>query len=177
VQQRRILLLQEQRALLRARRAEVEALITSAPEVERETSAMERELTRLQEQYVVVTRRKAEAELGQVLEERQQGGRYEVLESALVPELPVSRSRRSVLAMGVAGSVVAAISFVFLLELLQPVIRTAGQMERTLGVAPVVAIPTVRSGRNRARRAPSGTGWTTGAVSALSAALSSMLAR
>ncbi len=75
------------------------------PEVEHQLSTLERELTRLRDQYSVITRRQTEAEMGQLLEDRQQSDRFERLETALVPEDPVSRSRKKIALMGAVASV------------------------------------------------------------------------
>ncbi|CUH79418.1 GumC family protein [Tropicibacter naphthalenivorans] len=149
---RQIGLLQEQKLLITERMAQIEALIASAPQVERELSAMERELTRLQEQYTVVTRRKAEAEMGQFLEDRQASDRFEVLETALVPEFPVSRSRKKTAIMGGFASILAGLAAAFIIELMNPAIRNASQMERMLGIQPVVAIPMVQTASDRRRK-------------------------
>lgn len=146
---RQVALLEEQKLLVAERIAQIEAILRGAPEVERSLNGMERELARLQDQYSVVTRRKAEAEMGQLLESRQATDRFEALETALVPEYPVSRSRKKVAIMGGVVSLLAGIGAAFLAELMNPAIRSAAQMERMLGVQPVVAIPTVTTRRDR----------------------------
>ncbi|MDU8910813.1 GumC family protein [Aestuariicoccus sp. MJ-SS9] len=152
VLERRIGLLQEQKALIARRIAAIEASIRAAPEVERDLNALERQLDQLQEQYGVITRRKAEAEMGQMLEDRQQMDRFEVLETALVPENPVSRSRKQIALLGGVASVMAGLFLAAVLELMNPTIRSAAQMERMLGIQPVVAIPPIRTARDRRKR-------------------------
>ncbi|EIE51495.1 chain-length determining protein [Salipiger aestuarii] len=142
---RQIGLLREQKTLVENRIIAINETIQRAPEVERALSGLERELTRLQEQYNVITRRKAEAEMGQMLQDRQHMARFEVLETALVPEFAASGSRKKVLAMGVVASVIAGLAATFIAELMNPAIRSAAQMERALGVQPVVSIPTIRT--------------------------------
>ncbi|GGF62872.1 Uncharacterized protein involved in exopolysaccharide biosynthesis [Mameliella alba] len=149
VRERQIAALQEQKALIAARITQIEAQIEGAPEVERELNRLDREMTRLQEQYGVITRRKAEAELGQLLEDRKATDRFEVLETALVPEYPVSRSRKKLAMMGGVASLIAALGLAFLIETMNPVIRSAAQMERALGIQPVVAIPVVTTRQDR----------------------------
>ena len=151
VRERQIAALREQKALIAARITQIETQIEGAPEVERELNRLDREMTRLQEQYGVITRRKAEAELGQLLEDRKATDRFEVLETALVPEYPVSRSRKKLAMMGGVASLMAALGLAFLIETMNPVIRSAAQMERTLGIQPVVAIPVVTTRQDRRR--------------------------
>jgi uncharacterized protein involved in exopolysaccharide biosynthesis len=146
---RQVALLEEQKALIADRIAAIQAQIGAAPEVERELASLERRLTQLQEQYSVITRRKAEAEMGQLLEDREQTDRFEVLETALEPEFPVSRSRKKTAVMGGVASVIAGIAVAFVLELMNPAIRSAAQMERALGIQPVVAIPAIVTRRDK----------------------------
>ncbi|WP_425097880.1 GumC family protein [Tropicibacter sp. S64] len=165
-----IQLLQEQKLLVTERITQIQAQIAGAPEVERALSGMERELTRLQDQYSVITRRKAEAEMGQALEDRQQMDRFEVLETALVPEHSVTRSRKKTAIMGAVASLIVGIAAAFVAELMNPAIRSAAQMERMLGIQPVVAIPTVTTRHDRTRRGLSVFGWVLGLIAMLYAA-------
>ncbi len=149
VKTRQVALLQEQKALIADRVEQIETLITGSPDVERKLNRLEREMTKLQEQYEVITRRMAEAELGQMLEDRQATDRFEVLETALPPVYPVSGSRKKIAALGGFGSLMVGVALAFVVELLNPALRTSAQMERSLGVIPVVAIPVVSSRRDR----------------------------
>ncbi|MBE9636034.1 GumC family protein [Salipiger mangrovisoli] len=152
VQMRQLALLQEQKQLIAQRIEDLEDTIRRAPEVERELSSLERERTQLQDQYSVITRRKADAEMGQMLEDRQQSDRFEVLETALVPEMSSSQSRRKLVAVGAAASLIAGLMTAFAAELMNPALRSAAQMERILGVQPVVSIPPVKARRSRRGR-------------------------
>ena len=149
---RQIVLLREQKGLIAERIARIEANLNEAPEVERSLSGLERELTQLQEQYGVVTRRKAEAEMGQMLENRQQTDRFEALETALVPEVPASQSRRKLAIMGGVASLIAGVLAAFVAELANPAIRNAEQMQRMTGLQPVISVPVIRTGRDHSRR-------------------------
>ncbi|MCA0995294.1 GumC family protein [Alloyangia pacifica] len=149
---RQLALLQEQKQLITARIASLEDTIRRAPEVERTLNGLERERTQLQDQYSVITRRKADAEMGQMLEDRQQSDRFEVLETALVPEVAASQSRRKLVAVGAVASLFAGLITGFVAEMMNPALRTASQMERVLGVQPVVAIPPVKTRRDRRRK-------------------------
>ncbi|WP_353473416.1 chain-length determining protein [Salipiger sp. H15] len=151
VQARQLALLREQKQLIAARVDTIEDMLRRAPEIERELSGLERERSQLQEQYSAVTRRKADAEMGQMLEDRQQSDRFEVLETALVPEVSTSKSRRKLLAVGAVASLIAGLLSGLGAEFLNPALRSAAQMERVLGVQPVVAIPPVKARRDRRR--------------------------
>lgn len=136
-------LLQEQKLLIAERVSQIDALLAAAPDVERELSKLERERDRLREQYAAITSNKANAELGRHLKSRENGGGFAVLEEALVPEYPISRSRKNTALMGLMVSIMAGLGVAYLLEVLNPVIRTSAQLERAAGVTPVISVPTL----------------------------------
>lgn len=140
---RQVTTLENQIRLIEDRITEINALFVRAPAVERELSALERELTQLNEQFNVISRRKADAEMSQSLEEQRQLARFDVLERAIVPTYPVSRSKRQLAMLGGIASGMLAVGVAFLLEILNPPIRNSGQMERALGVRPVISVPTL----------------------------------
>ena len=141
--------LEEQKALIAERSAQIEAQIAGAPEAERELGRLEREMDKLNDQYSVITRQKAEAQMGQALQDRQGGESFEVLETALVPDIPVSASRKKLAMAGGVLSVFVGLVAAFVLELMNPAIRSAQQMERILGLQPVVSIPVVSTRQDR----------------------------
>lgn len=145
-----VLTAQERR--LADRSAALEAALREAPEVERGLAAFDRRRTQLQEQYAVATRRLAEAETAERLLASQQAARLELLERAVVPDFALGSGRRRVAAMGVAASLGLGLALALLLEMMNPVIRTAGQMERALNLRPVVVIPYIESPAELRRR-------------------------
>lgn len=151
--------LQAQKSLLDERRATIESAISRMPEVERNLNTFERRLRQLQDQHSVVNRRRSEAETTLKLQASQQTERFEVLEPALPPAHPSNSKRKKIAVFGFAASAGLAFGVAFLLEILNPVMRSASQMQRMLGLQPVVSIPEVvpatRGGGTRRRR-PSG---------------------
>ncbi len=140
-----ITLLREQKAGLVTREATLEETIRRTPDIEVTLNALERRLADLQDQLSAIVLKRAEAETGEKLEVNQQAERFELVESALMPERPVSPNRKKIAIMGSAASLAMAFGFAFLLELLRPAIRTAGQMQRQLDLRPVVSIPHIRT--------------------------------
>jgi uncharacterized protein involved in exopolysaccharide biosynthesis len=138
-----------QRASLAGQRERLVIAMARMPEVERALSGYERRLDQLHAQYEQVTRRLAEADTAAKLEERQQSERFALLERAVIPELPVSGGRRKLAMAGAMASLIVGIGVAFLLDLFNPVVRTAAQMERQLGLRPVVSIPDMRHVRRR----------------------------
>ena len=148
---RQVALMKEQKNLIDARITQIEDQIRQSPQVERTLGTLERERARLQEQYSVITRRKAEAEMGQMLENRAESDRFEILETALVPDFSVSRSRKRTAMLGAFGSLLLALGVAFAFELRNPAIRNPAQLERLMGVQPVVSIPVYRNPSRHSR--------------------------
>lgn len=145
--------LQARKTALAEQRVKLEAAARRNPAVEAALSGLERQLTQLQERYTDVARRHSEARTGAQLEANQQSERFEILERAQVPAMPVGPNRNKLLVLGVGASGAAALGLAVLLELLRPTMRTSAQMERQLKLRPVVSIPYVaRPGEARRRR-------------------------
>jgi tyrosine-protein kinase Etk/Wzc len=148
-------LLEQQRDLIDENIATIQAALDAAPEVQRQFNAFDRQLAQLQEEFRAITARRTEAAMNQLLETQDQAARFEVLETAIVPEYSVSASRKKVAMAGVAFSGLVAIGLAFALEMLNSAVRTAAQLERQLGIQPVIVIPylnTRQSLRNRRMR-------------------------
>ena len=145
-------LLEQQRSLLDGNIVRLQDAIAAAPEVERQLSALDRRLTQLDAEYQVITAARTEAAMAQLLETQDQAERFEVLETAIPPENPVSASRRNLALAGGILTVIAALALVFAIELTTPVIRNADQLEAELGIRPVITIPHLRGRTDRRRR-------------------------
>jgi uncharacterized protein involved in exopolysaccharide biosynthesis len=144
--------LSEQRELVARRIAEIETAVEAAPRVERELAALIRALGQLQEQLDTIIRNRVEAEIASVLERRQQQERFEILETAIPPEFPVSMSRKKLALAGGFASLVLGLVLALVWEIMNPVLRTSAQVKDELDITPVVSIPVVRvRGELRAR--------------------------
>ena len=142
-------LLNQQKLLLSERIAVINRYLDAAPEVERELGMLDRSLDQLQEEFKIITSRRADAAMTQAIESRDQFARFEVLESALIPEYPVSASRRKMAVAGTIASVLGALALALVLEWTSPILRTSAQVEKALGLRPVIAIPTLQNKRQR----------------------------
>ncbi len=160
VTQRRIAQLNEEiatrngeMALLDERINAISTLLARAPEIEGQGAAMEQRMTQLQEQLSATSQRRRDTEVEQRIEADSQSERFELLEAALVPEYPVSRSRKSIAVLGTVAGLMAGLVLAYLAEMANPVLRTSAQFERVLGLRPVISIPLgaaqPRTGRRR----------------------------
>ena len=159
-----LLNLDEQRALLDARLSALTASIETTPDVERQLTAFEREMEQLREQLRLVTTGRAEAEVGLSLEMDRKSERLVVLEPAALPDNPVTPSRTRTVLLGTAASLGLGFLLAFVMELRTPVIRTAAQMEREIGIAPVITLPNVSVGRRNVGRMGRILAWMRGEV-------------
>ena len=145
-------LLEDQKMLVQSRIDTLNAALASAPAVAQQYNGLTRELRQLQDQFSAITRRRADAELGEALQSQQQTERFEILETALVPETPVSPSRKKVAMLGGFVSVLAGLVAAFALEVFNPAIRSAEQLERALDISPVVSIPRIATSGEKRRK-------------------------
>lgn len=137
----RIEVTETQKAALDARRTAIQSAIAATPEVDRALSGYERRQRQLQDQYLTISGRLAEAETAQRRADLQQDERFTLLERAITPEWSVASGGRKIAVAGAVGSLLLGIILAFVLELLNPVLRTRAQMQRELNILPVIAIP------------------------------------
>lgn len=144
--------LEAQAKLLRDRKAELESSLQTSPQIEQRIGSYDQELEQLRTQLETASGHRTEAEVAYRMETQAQGERLTVLEPATVPDYPFTGSRKKLAVMGAMASLMAGLGAAFLLELRNPVMRTAAHMERDLGIRPVVAVPFLDTGRKRGRR-------------------------
>ena len=142
-------LLQQQRELITQNIRQIEAALLEAPEVERQLTSLNRQLEQLSAEYTVITQRRTEAAMSQLLESQDQAARFEILETAEPPAFPVSASRKKIAMAGGVATLIAALGLALVLETMNSAIRTASQLEAQLGVRPVIVVPHLQSRRSR----------------------------
>ncbi|SMY06883.1 GumC family protein [Flavimaricola marinus] len=160
-------LLQQQRSLITENIRQIERALTEAPEVERQLNALNRELEQLNAEFVVITSRRTEAAMTQLLESQDQAERFTILETAVPPEFAVSASRKKIAMAGGVASLILALGAALSFETMNSAIRTADQLEAQLGIRPVIVVPNLTTRRTRMQR---GGGWLIGLAALLAAA-------
>lgn len=137
----------DQRAYLQERLEAASDIERRDPQLELQLAKLERKLEGLNaEQAEVVDRRKA-AEVRYQLEQRGQSEQFGILEEASYPDYPSTPSRTKMAFMGMLASIGLALAVAYLLELRNPVLRSAARMEHELGFHPVVTVPQARAAR------------------------------
>jgi len=133
--------LQSQRATLKAKIANLEQRITSAPETEREYRGLARDYEIAQRKYQEVLAKKQEAELANNLESKQRGERFSLIEPPMIPEQPSKPNRMMIGLLGLFLSLGAGVGAGALLESIDSRIYGRAGVVRLLGVPPLAVIP------------------------------------
>ncbi len=119
--------------------------IAATPDTELALTALVRRRDEIAEQHQQATRKAAVAVAGEELEINRQAERYEIIEQAQIPEKPDSPPRKLIAVGSFAASIGLGIALMVLFELLNSTIRTTRQMASRVGIAPIVAIPLIRT--------------------------------
>lgn len=141
--------LNAQRRLLSDRRNELASSEGPLFEIARELTKLARHKRLLEDQIDVISARRGTAEISYLMETRRQTERLVVSEPAFRPDAPVFDPRRRAMVWGTLISMIAAVSAALFLDWRAPVVRSARQLERHLGIAPVVVIPSVAPPQDR----------------------------
>jgi len=135
------------------RQQEIERALEAAPSVAQRLTTLGRRQALLADQLASVTLQLSQTESQRQLQENAEVTGMEVLEAAEPPRYPLSSGRKRVAVLGAAASFGAALAAAFLLEMRRPVMRTAAQVQRALGIAPIASVVTLGSSRQRQRKA------------------------
>ena len=125
--------IKSQIARVAAETARLEEHVARTPQREEEASALNQKVSVLQETYVANLRKLQAAQLSQSVESAQQGARIEVLDRAVPPSVP-ERTPLKYLFAGMFASLAAAAVLGAALEILDPIIVSAQQLEDELGL-------------------------------------------
>jgi polysaccharide biosynthesis transport protein len=144
--------LESKRGVLRAKINELEQRLAQSPGIEREYSALVRELDNALLKYREVRQKQMEAALAKNLETERKAERFTLIEPPLVAEKPVSPNRPAIVVLGVVLAIAAAVGIVALLELLDATVRSRRDLEALLPVAPLALLPWIETPAERAKR-------------------------
>lgn len=134
------------RAVEDARLSSSLAAQSRAPVLMEEISQLESRADSLRQQYREVSARLLSARSSARMESEQKGERLSVVDPPVIPDKPLSPNRPLLIAGGMAAGLGAGLVLAFLVELLLHPIRGVTQIEKMLGVPPLVVIPTMQKG-------------------------------
>jgi polysaccharide biosynthesis transport protein len=144
--------LRAQIAELRARGNDFESRLARAPAVEREYSALLREMEGAQLKYQEVRQKQMEAQLASNLEVEQKGERFTLIDPPLVPEEPVSPNVPLVFTLGVLLALASSFGLAMLLEQTDDSVRSRRDLESLLTVPPLAVVPRIDTDTDHALR-------------------------
>lgn len=137
--------LQEQLSAIGAEIERSETAIAAAPAVERQLAEINLRIRSLDAELGAIASQRTQAELNQKLGDVGQTARLYVLEAAVPPDVPISRSRSRLAMTGGVVVLLLALAVGLGREMIHPGIRSASQMKAQLGIEPVVVIPYVNA--------------------------------
>ena len=138
--------------VVRARIAEIGRRQLVAPEIEKNYSALQRDLGGEQLKYNEVRQKLLEAQLAQNLETERKGERFTLIEPPLAPQEPVEPNRPAIMLLGLVFAAAGALGLMLLLETLDTRIRDRRQLLALLSVPPLAVIPLQELDEERAAR-------------------------
>jgi uncharacterized protein involved in exopolysaccharide biosynthesis len=145
--------LMAQDAQLRAKLSSLEQNVTAAPSVEREYSAVTRDLASARDKYQQLLNRQMDAEVSEAAISGGRADEFRLIQAPMLPGGPSKPARLAILLIGLVASVVLGLSITVAAEALDPKVRGARDVRELLGVSPLVAIPEIRNSRSRRRNA------------------------
>ena len=128
---------------LRSRAEEIRGSGQRTANAEAQMAAFDRRLTLLRGQMTEAAARRAGAETAQRMDEEYRNDQFILLERAAPPQYPLDSTRRKLMVMGLAASMLLAGLVALGLEFLRPVLRSPSQIEQASGLRPVVTLPTL----------------------------------
>jgi len=133
--------LRRKRDELQSTLADLEKHIAHTPQVERDYTAMLRDLDSAQLEYRNERLKQMEAQTAENLETERKGERFTLIEPPFPPEEPTSPNRRLILILGLAASLGIGAATVVVLEALDGSVRGRHDLQLLLATPPLAMIP------------------------------------
>ena len=125
------------------RRDDYRRRIEGSPRVEEHYKVLLADRNNIQAKFNDVSNKFMEARLAQGLEQDQMGERFTLIESAMLPEKPVSPNRPAIMLIGLILGLGASAGLVFLREYSDNSVRTTEELARTLRLPVLAGIPEI----------------------------------
>jgi len=144
--------LNHKKELLKQKVADYEKRLTETPQVEREYTSLQRNLTDTVAEYQGIRAKLTSAEIGQQLEKDSKGERFEIVEQPILPEKPVSPNRPAILFLSFVLAMGCGIGYAAVAESLDSSIRGSKGLTSATGAPPLATIPYLESDEEKSRR-------------------------
>lgn len=124
---------------------QIKKWIEMTPVREAEWSALTRDYDQLNAYYQHLVTRNLEAAALEGLERRQKGSQFKIVDSAYLPERPLTPDFKKIMLMALALGLGLGGGLAFLLELVDPSFKEVAEVERYLQLPVICAIPVLSS--------------------------------
>ena len=120
---------------------ELEAIMQTAPQIEREYVALNRLYNNAIRAFQENEIKQSRADIAQQLETEKKGERFSLIDPPEFPEKPISPNRPAIILIGLFLSVLAGLGYAFISDAISGSVRGAKNIRSILGVAPLAVIP------------------------------------
>jgi polysaccharide chain length determinant protein (PEP-CTERM system associated) len=122
---------------------EYQRRIEATPKREQELITLRRDYENIKESYNSLLNRKLEAEIAVNMEKKQKGEQFRIIDTARLPERPVSPDMRKLFLLVVAGGLGIGVGLIYLLETMDTSLKRPEDFENTLGLAVLATVPRI----------------------------------
>ncbi len=143
--EREIRRLQTRQVEIKAKLANFESRIDKTHQVKRAYDDLTRDRANNLAKYQELRSKQLSAELAENLESENKGESFTLIEPPTVPSKPEKINRPKILIMGIGGSIGAGVGLALLVEFLFGGVRGYNQITQSLGSAPLVVIPMIKT--------------------------------
>ncbi|MBL8225051.1 MAG: hypothetical protein JNM50_06955 [Chromatiales bacterium] len=141
--------LRAKQAELRAKRADLERKTLRSSDVEKDLSALYRQLNTANASYQAARERAFTAKMGQALETQSKGERFTLVEPPDLPLLPSSPNRPVLLALLLVLVLAVGLGWPQVAESMDQSVTSARVVERVQGAPPIAEIPFIETEEDR----------------------------
>jgi polysaccharide chain length determinant protein (PEP-CTERM system associated) len=125
--------------------------VEAAPKLEQELLALRRDYDNIKASYSSLLNRKLEADIAVNMERKQKGEQFQVIDTARLPEKPVSPDMRKLFLITLAAGLGIGAGLIFLLEATDTTVRRLEKLEEETGLPVLAMVPRIFSARDRRR--------------------------
>jgi polysaccharide chain length determinant protein (PEP-CTERM system associated) len=122
---------------------EYQQRVEQTPKLEQELLALQRDYKNIQESYNSLLNRKLEAQIAVNMEKKQKGEQFSIIDSARLPEKPVSPDMRRLFLMVLAAGLGCGAGLVILLDFFDSSLRKPEYFEADLGIPVLATVPRI----------------------------------
>jgi polysaccharide biosynthesis transport protein len=124
---------------------QLQAQVKQSPQVERGLFTLMRDYENAKLKYEEVKSKQINAKIAENLEQDNKAERFTVIEPPLFPEKPIRPDKKKIFALGLFGSLAAALGLVALLEMLDKRVRGVEALTAVLNMRPLAIVPYITS--------------------------------